>query len=559
MSKVVDIADYATVAFDCDGVILNSNRVKTEAFFTAALPYYGQRAAAALRDYHVSRGGISRYRKFEHFLTEIVGVEPTTERLTALLRAFADAVLEGLLHCEVAPGLADLRATCPDQRWLVVSGGDQQELRDVFRQRDLARYFDGGVHGSPATKEEILAAQLSRGGIAHPALFLGDSRYDAQAADHAGMAFVFVSGWTELNDWRAFVAEQGCPHVQSLDALRTAAQSRSQSANTINRALVSPRRLGDSRLSLPYKSSMPAPEVSVVIGSLDRLPFLQLTIDAVRTELRNLPHEIFVVDGGSTDGTLAWLTQQKDIIAIVQHNRGSWNGKPLPRRSWGYFMNLAFKAAQGRFVCMLSDDSVIHPQAILHGIECFETATASGAKVGAVAFYFRDLPHRKRFAVAVNVGQLYVNHGLYLREAMQSVDFVEEDAFNFYFADTDLALKMKTEGYDCIACPGAFVDHYHNATPALRTSNNEKHTHDKNTLVNRWAGKAFPANMAATYRSGVGYWHYLPEDVEAPPPLPAFRTLISAQRARQPSVLLTDALQLLHQVVRRMKGFLSSR
>ena len=38
------ITDYASLVFDCDGVVLNSNKVKTEAFYQAVLPY-GEAAA----------------------------------------------------------------------------------------------------------------------------------------------------------------------------------------------------------------------------------------------------------------------------------------------------------------------------------------------------------------------------------------------------------------------------------------------------------------------------------------------------------------------------------
>jgi glycosyltransferase involved in cell wall biosynthesis len=82
-----------------------------------------------------------------------------------------------------------------------------------------------------------------------------------------------------------------------------------------------------------------------VIGSFNRAPFLRLAIESVRRELASLASEIIAVDGGSDDGALPWLIAQKDIITIVQHNRGLWRGKPLERRSWGYFMNLGFKCA----------------------------------------------------------------------------------------------------------------------------------------------------------------------------------------------------------------------
>lgn len=196
-----DLAGYATLVFDCDGVVLDSNKVKTEAFYQAVLPY-GERAAMAMVDYHVANGGVSRYKKFAHFL-EVIAPSPTEEQgpdLEALLHAYASHVRDGLLNCEVAPGLVSLRHKVPDTRWLIVSGGDQSELRDVFTQRGIADWFDGGIFGSPDTKEEILARELASGNLLQPALFLGDSKYDYQAATRAGLDFVFLSGWSEISE-----------------------------------------------------------------------------------------------------------------------------------------------------------------------------------------------------------------------------------------------------------------------------------------------------------------------------------------------------------------------
>ena len=107
---------YATLVFDCDGVVLESNRVKTEAFRSAALPY-GAELADALVAYHVARGGVSRYVKFEHFLTDIVPSGQTGPDLETLLKRYGDAVRAGLMTCAVAPGLRGLRDAWPDQRW----------------------------------------------------------------------------------------------------------------------------------------------------------------------------------------------------------------------------------------------------------------------------------------------------------------------------------------------------------------------------------------------------------------------------------------------------------
>ncbi|MCB4457209.1 glycosyltransferase family 2 protein [Leisingera sp. McT4-56] len=261
---------------------------------------------------------------------------------------------------------------------------------------------------------------------------------------------------------------------------------------------------------------MDYPKISMVIGSFNRRKLLQLCIDAVRKELEGESYEIIVVDGGSTDGTVEWLTQQKDIISLIQHNRGEWNGKKIDRKPWAYFMNLAFKCASGKYICMLSDDSLIVPGAIVNGVDLFDEMLEQGVKLGGVAFYFRDYPVRKKYAVAINVGNLYVNHGLYLNAAMKEVGYCDED-YHFYFSDTDLCLKMKAAGYRVIRSKTSFVEHYFEATPEIRASNNDdRKEQDRMRLISKWAGTAYPEGEREKYEKIVGYWDYHPRGFDDP-------------------------------------------
>ena len=215
------LTDYTTLIFDCDGVVLDSNKVKTDAFYQATLPH-GEAAAQAMVDYHVTNGGVSRYKKFAYFLEQIAPTHAVNQQsldLEALLKAYAGYVREGLLSCDMAPGLEALRQQTPNARWLIVSGGDQAELRDVFASRGIADWFDGGIFGSPDTKDEILERELGNGNIVQPALFLGDSKYDYQAANAAGLDFLFLSGWSEVADWQRWVSSEGIQLQQDIEAL----------------------------------------------------------------------------------------------------------------------------------------------------------------------------------------------------------------------------------------------------------------------------------------------------------------------------------------------------
>lgn len=210
------IVKYQTFAFDCDGVILNSNKIKTEAFYQVALPY-GQDCAQALVDYHVSHGGISRYQKFAWFIEQVL--QDKTVSLDELLINYATTVKKALLTCEIAQGLQELKEQTKQANWLVCSGGDQAELREIFAMRDLDKLFDGGIFGSPDDKKLILSRELERGNIQTPALFLGDSRYDYESAASAGLDFIFLSKWTEVQDWQKFQAQHGFEAYSDISSL----------------------------------------------------------------------------------------------------------------------------------------------------------------------------------------------------------------------------------------------------------------------------------------------------------------------------------------------------
>jgi phosphoglycolate phosphatase-like HAD superfamily hydrolase len=198
--------EYKTIIFDCDGVVLNSNKIKTNAFYEVT-KHFGHKFSQSLVDYHLINGGISRYQKFEYFITKILQ-KPYDKILNEeLLEDFAKYVKRSLINCEIAEGLDQLKAKNPKANWLIVSGSDQNELQEVFKALNIQRYFEGGIFGSPDDKNTIIEREMECKNIKKPALFFGDSKYDYLAAKKANLDFAFLSGWSDVKNYQPWCDE----------------------------------------------------------------------------------------------------------------------------------------------------------------------------------------------------------------------------------------------------------------------------------------------------------------------------------------------------------------
>ncbi len=195
----------ATVIFDFDGVVLDSNRLKTDAFGRVLSDAgYSSGTVGRFLAYQARNFGRSRYLLFEDFLRDFAGEEAGERDAGRLLAAFGRACVDGYGAVAETEGIRRLldRLRGAGTRLFVASGSDQEELRGVVVARGLGGYFED-VLGSPMRKTDCVAAILGALGgadAAASAWFVGDAVADLQAAEAHGVAFVYVRRYSNVKD-----------------------------------------------------------------------------------------------------------------------------------------------------------------------------------------------------------------------------------------------------------------------------------------------------------------------------------------------------------------------
>jgi phosphoglycolate phosphatase-like HAD superfamily hydrolase len=195
---MINMDKFDFFIFDCDGVILDSNKLKSNAF-AEALSNEPPNLVAEFVQYHKQNGGISRYEKFKYYFEDMKKQVDAEIEIINALNNFASIVSVGLLKCNYIPGVVELIGELfnLNKRLFVVSGSDEKELIQVFRQRGIDHYFEN-IYGSPDNKIKNTRKVISSISTTKNGLFFGDSKSDYNASKAFGLDFVFVK---EFSEW----------------------------------------------------------------------------------------------------------------------------------------------------------------------------------------------------------------------------------------------------------------------------------------------------------------------------------------------------------------------
>ena len=178
------------VIFDFDGVILESNRIKDNAFHDLYLPH-GRGAAARALKIHLSHHGRSRFEKFAMMHQEILDREITAAESAELGRQFTEKCFHEICRCPFVPGALEFLEQYHQSHILAVaSATPEDELKEIVAARNLQKFFKH-VFGKPTSKSDNLRKIILLENVpASAAVFVGDQISDWESAHAVGVRFI---------------------------------------------------------------------------------------------------------------------------------------------------------------------------------------------------------------------------------------------------------------------------------------------------------------------------------------------------------------------------------
>lgn len=204
------------LAFDFDGVLLESVSLKNQAFYDLFedISFHEREKVLSL---HKRTPGIKRRDKISLLLTEALNREATPAIVDIALKRFSQLVWNGLMNCpEVAGVRGFLDEVSKQFPCYIVSAAPQDELRAVAEKRDFSKYFID-TWGSPPTKVELLQRIIMQeNAVPEQITLLGDKLSDLKAAQTVGVGFIgrvlpgdkanFPEGVVVINDFKKYSA-----------------------------------------------------------------------------------------------------------------------------------------------------------------------------------------------------------------------------------------------------------------------------------------------------------------------------------------------------------------
>jgi HAD superfamily hydrolase (TIGR01549 family) len=207
-NKDRDLEYYQTIIFDCDGVIFDSNRLKSNLFREVlSCAGYNSRIVEDFIAYHQAAGGVSRYKKIKLFITNFLKQEFDITLYNQLLASYSTKCVDMYESAKLTSGIIPLLKKYNNKTCYVASGSDEEELKEAFRKRNIDSYFQE-IFGSPKSKNRCVELIMLHNLKKEPCVLIGDSVSDFEASLLHKIDFIFVRKYSENIDCMISLSKQ---------------------------------------------------------------------------------------------------------------------------------------------------------------------------------------------------------------------------------------------------------------------------------------------------------------------------------------------------------------
>lgn len=183
------------VLFDFDGVILDSNAIKDDAF-RYVLRDFSADLVDVFIEYHQQNGAVSRYEKINFFFNEILNRKPEKRVMEKMFSEFSFYTLDKLTDKKLIIQETFEFIKNTKYNLHIVSATDEEDLKFICDKLGLQGLFLS-IHGSPKIKSELIFNILDTYDYRKDqTALIGDSRIDYEAACVSGISFY---GYNNLN------------------------------------------------------------------------------------------------------------------------------------------------------------------------------------------------------------------------------------------------------------------------------------------------------------------------------------------------------------------------
>lgn len=207
---------------------------------------------------------------------------------------------------------------------------------------------------------------------------------------------------------------------------------------------------------------------SIIILTMNKLEYTKMCIESIRKYTDYGTYELIVVDNNSTDGTVEWLKEQKDIKSIFnESNLGFPKG-----------CNQGIEIAMGDNILLLNNDTVVTNHWLENLINCLYSSDDIGA-VGPVtnncSYYqtihvnYMSIEEMFQFGANYNNTKVPVWEErikligfcmLIKRGVVDKVGQLDELFTPGNYEDDDYSYRIMKAGYKLILCKNTFIHHF---------------------------------------------------------------------------------------------------